>query len=64
MLNLEGFAEADWASNIDDQKSMSGICLFLGGNLMNWSAKKQASVSRSNTGPKYLVLASTTTEIV
>ena len=63
-LNLEGFADADWASNIDDRKSMSGICIFLGGNLINWSAKKQASVSRSSTESEYRALASAATEIV
>ena len=40
-MNLEGCFDADWASNIDDRKSMSGNCVFLGGNLITWSTKKQ-----------------------
>ena len=29
LLSLEGFADAYWASNVDDKKSISGICVFL-----------------------------------
>ena len=39
LLNLEGFSDADWASNLDDRKSVSGICIFLGGNLITWSSR-------------------------
>ena len=40
ILNLEGFSDADWACNVDDRKSMSGVCVFLGGNLITWSSRK------------------------
>ena len=29
IMNLEGYSGADWASNVDDRKSMSGILYFL-----------------------------------
>ena len=64
VLNLEGFVHVDWASNIDDRKSMSGICIFLGGNLSNWSAKKQASMSRSSIESEYRALALAAIEVV
>ena len=43
---------------------MSGICIFLGGNLIIWSAKKQALVSRSSIESEYRALALVATEIV
>ena len=30
-MNLECFSDADWASSIDDRRSTSGCCIFLGG---------------------------------
>ena len=29
LLSLEGFADAYWASNVDDRKSISRICVVL-----------------------------------
>ena len=49
---------------MDDRKSMSGFCVFLGGNLITWSSKKQNAVSRSSTKSKYRALATTTAELV
>ena len=31
LLNLEGFCDAEWASNLDDHKSVNNICVFLRG---------------------------------
>ena len=62
VLSLEGFA--DWATNLDDRKSMSGLCIFLGGNIITWSSKKQNVVARSSTESEYRALASTVAELV
>ena len=63
-MNLEGYSDAEWASNIDDRKSMSGICVFLGCNLITWSSRKQKVVARSSTETEYRALASATTDLV
>ena len=35
-LRLEAFTDADWAGSMDDRRSTSGYCTFLGGNLVTW----------------------------
>ena len=47
-LSLVGFSDTDWASDGYDRKSTSGVCVFLGSNLVAWSSCKQHTVSRSS----------------
>lgn len=62
-LNLKAFSDVDWASCLDDRKSTSGFCIFMGPNLVSWSAKKQHVVSRSSTEAEYRSLTSATAKI-
>jgi hypothetical protein len=38
--------------------------VFIGPNLMSWSARKQATISRSSTEAEYKALANATAEIM
>ncbi|CAN6700242.1 unnamed protein product [Malus baccata var. baccata] len=61
--NLYGFSDSDWAGSVDDRRSTTGACIFLGPNLLTWTAKKQSTVSRSSTEAEYRALATTAAEI-
>ncbi|RVW69008.1 Retrovirus-related Pol polyprotein from transposon RE2 [Vitis vinifera] len=63
-FTLEGFSDADWACNVDDRRSTTGYCVFLGGNLVTWSSCKQQVVARSRTESEYWALASVTMELI
>lgn len=62
---LAAFSDVDWdwVGYLDDRKSTSSYCTFLGPNLLSWNLKKQNIVSRSSTEAKYKVLANATIEL-
>nr|KAJ0213326.1 hypothetical protein LSAT_V11C400158820 [Lactuca sativa] len=43
--NILGYSDAEWARCLDTCHSTYGYSIFLGGNLVSWSAKKQPTVS-------------------
>ena len=55
---LAGYSNADWAGSVDDKKSTSGGCFYLGNNLISWMSKKQNSVSLSTAKAEYIATGS------
>lgn len=54
---VSAFSDADWAGCVDDRRSPGGFAVFLGRNLILWSARKQPTVSGSSTKAEYKALA-------
>jgi hypothetical protein len=61
---LFGYADADWASDINDCKSTSGYMFKLAGTTVSWSSKKQMSVALSSTEAEYISGAHTAKEAI
>ncbi|GKD58502.1 ribonuclease H-like domain-containing protein, partial [Tanacetum coccineum] len=60
--SLVGYTDADWAGCPSTRKSTSGYCVFLGDNLLSWSAKRQHTLSRSSAEAEYWGVANIVAE--
>lgn len=59
---LVGYADASWASDLDDRKSTSGYIFMLQGGAVAWSCKRQPTVALSTCEAEYMALAATVQE--
>ncbi|XP_062104470.1 secreted RxLR effector protein 161-like [Humulus lupulus] len=63
-MSLVGYSDSDWAGNLDDRKSTSGGCFYLGNNLVSWHSKKQNSISLSTAEAEYIAAGSCCTQLL
>ncbi|GJT61431.1 ribonuclease H-like domain-containing protein [Tanacetum coccineum] len=60
--SLVGYTDADWAGCPSTRRSTSGYCVFLGDNLLLWSAKRQHTISCSSIEAEYRGVANVVAE--
>ena len=58
------YCNADWASDPNDQKSISGYTAILSGAAISWSSKKQTTISLSSTEAEYVAAAHAAQEAI
>ncbi|GJT67989.1 ribonuclease H-like domain-containing protein [Tanacetum coccineum] len=59
---LTAYTDADWAGCPVTRRSTSGYCVFLGDNLLSWSAKRHVTLSRSSAEAEYRGVANVVAE--
>ena len=55
--SVDVYSDADWVGAINDKRSTSGYCTFVGGNLIIWRSKKQNVVARSSAEAEFRGMA-------
>lgn len=55
---LEGFCDADWASDVDERKSTTGYIFTMQGAAVSWGSRRQPTVALSSTEAEFMSLVS------
>jgi hypothetical protein len=63
-LQVHGYRDANWASNVSDRKSTCGFMFSFGSGAVSWSNKKQPIVALLSTEAKYKDAIIATCEVV
>lgn len=61
---IHAFSNSYWVGCIDNQRSTGGFAIYLGSNLISWTALKQHTVSRYLTGSEYKALADIVAKLI
>ena len=53
---LEGFSDANWISDSDEMKSISGYVFIFNGSAVSWKSTKQTCITRSTMEVELIAL--------
>lgn len=53
-LQLVGYSDSDFAGDIDDRKSTTGVIFYLGNSPITWVSQKQKTVALSSCEPEFI----------
>ena len=60
---LEGFSDANWISDSDEMKSISGYVFILSGSAVSWKFAKQTCITRSTIEAEFIALENASSEV-
>ena len=63
-MKLQGYADVDFASDIDSRKSTTGFVFTLNDTTISWASNLQKIVTLSTTEAEYVVAIETGKEII
>jgi len=63
-LRIEGYADADWGSNLVDRKSTTGYIFMMNGGPISWTSRKQSTVALSTMEAEYMALSDSAREML
>ncbi|XP_059629556.1 secreted RxLR effector protein 161-like [Cornus florida] len=63
-FKLVGYCDSDWAGDLDDRKSTSGYCFFMGNTAFTWCSKKQPIVTLSTCEAEYVAATSCVCQVI
>ena len=62
-LKVKAFVNSNYATNVDNRKSVTGYITTVGGCVVNWVSKMQPSVCLSSTEAEYVAASMCATEV-
>ena len=62
-IEVQAYADADWANDKTDRKSVSGWVVKVNGNVVSWASKKQRTVAQSTCEAELYAQAAAINEI-
>ncbi|CAH2109021.1 unnamed protein product [Euphydryas editha] len=61
---LEGYVDADWASDTTDRRSYTGYCFIKSESAISWESKKQRTVALSSCEAEYMAMSEACREAI
>jgi len=63
-IQLQAYADASWADDLQDRKSTLGYCTFLGAGPISWKSGKSSAVAQSTAESEYYAAGEAAKEVV
>ena len=63
-LEVIAYSDADWATEVDKQRSQTGCIITLCGGAISWKSQCQKTVALSTVEAEYMALATTIQEVI